>query len=575
MRLQDAIRLATRTPDPESPRRKMRLLCGFTPSYLEVFVKAYAVQRLAAAMEIETGLFGNLLNSIEQASAKASCETAVVVEWADIDPRLGFRHSGGWGREVQQDIAAGAIPAFGRLLDSLRKLAASGPVALAGPTLPLPPLSHTAGFQASAFELELRKLAADFLAAAAGFPGVRVLDAARLDAFSPPAERLDLKLDLLAGSPYTIEHASALGRLILETVFPPPPRKGLITDLDDTLWEGILGEQGSDGVFWDLEHRSQIHGLYQQSLAVLAENGVLVGVATKNDPALVEQALSRPDLLIPRQRLFPIMAGWGPKSESVGRILAAWNIAPDSVIFIDDSPMELAEVQSRHPGIECIRFAKDNPNLVWQTLCELRDRFGKPLLSEEDSFRAASLRAAEQIEPGLRGQDGGQFLRQLGGKVTLDFTKNAEDSRPLELINKTNQFNLNGRRYAESDWRALLQSPDSFLLTVSYLDKFGPLGKIAVVTGVLSGDLCRVGRWVMSCRAFSRRIEFHTLAGLFQRLNCSELRLDFAETGRNGPLREFLASFAALPPGVGEVALTKDVVLGSDLNLPHEVVVCG
>jgi FkbH-like protein len=300
-----------------------------------------------------------------------------------------------------------------------------------------------------------------------------------------------------------------------------------------------------------------------------------VGVATKNDPALVEQALNRPDLLIPRQRLFPIMAGWGPKSESVGRILAAWNIAPDSVIFIDDSPMELAEVQSRHPGIECLRFAKDNPNLVWETLCELRDRFGKPLLSEEDSFRAASLRAAEQIEPGLRGQDGGQFLRQLGGKVTLDFTKNAEDSRPLELINKTNQFNLNGRRYAESDWRALLQSPDGFLLTVSYLDKFGPLGKIAVVTGVLSGDLCRVGRWVMSCRAFSRRIEFHTLVGLFQRLNCSELRLDFAETERNGPLREFLASFAALPAGAGDVALTKDVVLGSDLNLPHEVVVCG
>jgi FkbH-like protein len=269
------------------------------------------------------------------------------------------------------------------------------------------------------------------------------------------------------------------------------------------------------------------------------------------------------------------MAGWGPKSESVGRILAAWNIAPDSVIFVDDSPMELAEVHSQHPGIECLRFAKGDPNLVWQTLCELRGRFGKPLLSEEDSYRAASLRAAKQIEPGLREQDGGAFLRQLGGRVTLDFAKNAEDSRPLDLINKTNQFNLNGKRYAESDWRAFLQSPDSFLLTVSYADKFGPLGKIAVVAGVRSGDLCRVGRWVMSCRAFSRRIEFHTLAGLFERLHCSELRLDFGETGRNAPLREFLACFAVLPPGAGEVALTKDAVLGSDLILPHEVAVCG
>lgn len=552
----------------------MRLLCGFTPSYLEVFVKACAAGRLAVVIEIETGLFGDLLGGIERASPKPGCESAVVVEWADIDPRLGFRHSGGWGREVQRDISLGAVLAFGRLLDGVRTLAASGPVALAGPTLPFPPLSHTPVSQASAFELGLRKLAAEFLAAAAGFPGVRVLDAARLDALSPPARRLDLKLDLLAGSPYSIEHASALGEMLVETLFPPTSRKGLITDLDDTFWDGILGELGSDGVFWDLEHRSQLHGLYQQTLAVLAENGVLVGVATKNDPALVEQALNRQDLLIPRERLFPIVAGWGPKSESVGRILAAWNIAPDSVIFIDDSPMELAEVHSQHPAIECLRFAKDDPNLVWQTLRELRGRFGKPLLSEEDSYRVASLRASQQIEPGLRGQDRGEFLCQLGGRVTLNFAKNADDSRPLELINKTNQFNLNGRRYAESDWRALLQSPDSFVLTVSYADKFGPLGKIAVVAGVRCGDLCRVGSWVMSCRAFSRRIEFHTLAGLFERLTCSELRLDFAATGRNGPLMEFLASFAALPPDAGEVVLAKDVVVGPDFILPHEVAVC-
>jgi FkbH-like protein len=575
MRLQDAICLATRTPGPNAPVRKIRLFCGFTPSYVEVFLKAVAASRWGGALEVETGLFGDLANSIERAAARQSAETAVIVEWADIDARLGFRSGGGWGREARKDMVAGAAGSFNRLLDGIRKLAASSTVIVCGPTLPLPPISHTAGCQADAFELEMRKLAAEFREAVGGVPGVRVLAPARLEALSPPDKRLDLKLDLLSGAPYTVEHASAVGTLIGEALFPPPPRKGLITDLDDTLWNGILGEQGCDGIFWDLEHGSQIHGLYQQALAVLAENGVLVGIATKNEPELVERALNRSDLLIPRDRLFPVAAGWGPKSESVERILAAWNIAADSAVFIDDSPTELAEVQSKHPGIECIRFDKNHPNLVWEMLLGLRDRFGKPVLSAEDSYRAVSLRAASEIGPRLDGQDSGEFLRQLGGTVTLDFRKEASGPRALELVNKTNQFNLNGRRYAEGEWGGLLHDPDSFVLTVSYGDKFGPLGRIAVVAGAKDGGLCRIGCWVMSCRAFSRCIEFHTLAGLFERFQCQELRLDFAETGRNGPLREFLALFAAVPQGAGGIMLAREAVQKLDLQLPHEVVVCG
>ena len=135
---------------------------------------------------------------------------------------------------------------------------------------------------------------------------------------------------------------------------PPAPRKGIVTDLDDTLWSGLAGEIGPEGVSWDLASHSQLHGLYQKLLAALAEEGVLIGVASKNDPAVVERTFEREDLLLRADRIFPVEAHWGAKSGSIERILRTWNISADSVVFVDDSAMELAEVAAAHPGMECL-----------------------------------------------------------------------------------------------------------------------------------------------------------------------------------------------------------------------------
>src|SRR5258708_40172043 len=105
--------------------------------------------------------------------------------------------------------------------------------------------------------------------------------------------RLDVQSELLSGFPYQLSHASALAELLAALVRNPIAKKGLITDLDDTLWAGILGESGVDGISWHLEQKAHIHGLNQQFLASLASAGVLIAVASKNDPALVEQAFER------------------------------------------------------------------------------------------------------------------------------------------------------------------------------------------------------------------------------------------------------------------------------------------
>jgi len=289
--------------------------------------------------------------------------------------------------------------------------------------------------------------------------------------------------------------------------------------------------------------------MYQQFVASLASAGVLTAVASKNDPALVEQAFAREDLLIAKQSLYPIDAHWGPKSESVHRILKTWNVAADSVVFVDDSPMELAEVNAAFPEMECLVFPKSDPQALWQLLRRLRDLFGKSIVSEEDSIRLQSIRAAAALPGSSNGDTNSldSFLQDAQATVVFTFGKQKDDHRAFELINKTNQFNLNGKRLNETSWATYLDDRATFLMTVSYEDKYGPLGKIAVLLGRVQGTIAKINYWVMSCRAFSRRIEQQCLNWLFEEFDLQEIHLDYQQTERNKPIHDFLSSVTATP----------------------------
>ena len=551
MKLLEALAIINNTQRGQ-PQRIFFLACGFTPLHLLTFLKAHLqLQFFDSKIEIETGLYGDLPGNLARIQTASLAGAAVVIEWADLDSRLGIRQLGGWSPNILPGIVSSVEAMLRRLEAGIAQL--SCPVAVSLPSLPLPPIAFTAGWQASDFELQLRELLARFALSVSGRPRVRILNQQRLDRLSAPADRFDVKSELLTGFPFRQEHADKLAQMLAALLRNASPKKGLITDLDDTLWKGILGEVGVEGVSWDLAQHSQVHGVYQQFLSALADRGVLIGVASKNDPALVAQAFERSDLLIPRDRIFPLEVHWNQKSQSVTRILKTWNIGPDSVVFLDDSPMELAEVKAAHPEIYCRLFPKSDPAAVFALLEELRDLFGKSALSEEDQIRRESLRRAGALE---KTADTGSntlddFLRQADSVVTFDFRKDSGDTRAFELVNKTNQFNLNGKRYTESEWDCYLQREDTFLAAVSYRDKFGPLGKIAVLLGRRGPERCclAIDTWVMSCRAFSRRIEHQCVRRLFQTFEVEELVLDFFQTPRNGPLTEFLGSFAPPQPG--------------------------
>jgi FkbH-like protein len=407
----------------------------------------------------------------------------------------------------------------------------------------LPPAFHTSGWQASEAELALDELVAAFALKIAVHPSVLLVNGQKLNRISPPDTRYDFRSDLHTGFPYTLAHADALGYALATLLQFPQPKKGLVTDLDDTFWSGLVGEIGAEQVSWDLTSHSQLHGLYQQLLGALADQGVLLAIASKNSPEVVEQALARPDLGIARDKIFPVEVHWNAKSGSVERILRTWNIGADSIVFVDDNPMELEEVKSAHPGVECLRFPKGDYPAGLALLQRLRDLFGKTRIAEEDAFRLESIRRSQEFlqmrESAGTAED---FLANADAIITLEYDPPSSDKRIVELVNKTNQFNLNGVRYSEAEWQQLSKEPGSFVIAVSYQDKFGPLGKVAVLRGRHEKNLVRVQSWVMSCRAFSRRIEYQCLLELFRQFTASKIVFDFQPTAKNGPIQDFLAA---------------------------------
>jgi FkbH-like protein len=527
------------------------LATGLNPLHLKTFLAAELSLLFAdRTIEISDGLYGDLLGNLDRLT-KAEAEIGfVLVEWPDFDPRLGIRSTARWTTSELADIVSTARVQASHIQRAIEETCQRLSLVVCFPTLPLPPISFVPGWQAGSFELDLRAIAQTITSKVSQYYQVRVLSPQRIDLLSPLRERLDIKSEIDTGFPFQLPHASALANCLARLAQWSVPKKGLITDLEDTLWRGIVGEVGIDRISWNLDHHSQMHALYQRFLGALASEGVLIGVASKNDPSLVEEALHRKDLSLSPSAIFPVEASWGPKSQSVTRILRTWNVGPDSVVFVDDSPLELAEVKASHPEVECLQFPTKDSAAVYDLLLRLRDMFGKSAILAEDSIRMESIRRSPKKAEGrdLAAVAQRGFFESVGAEMNFNFSKAPLDPRALALVNKSNQFNLNGKRYTDASWQNYLLDPASLLLLVSYRDKFGPLGKVAVLTGYRKGKKMIVNTWVLSCRAFSRQLEYKCLTELFTKFDIDEIEFEYLRTDRNGPLRDFLCAIMGVDP---------------------------
>jgi len=572
MKLAEALNLVMRMRSRGGNLLPCCIAAGINPLHLKTFLTAeLSLLCPDQTVEIREGIYGDLVGNVRRLSIGDDLEFgAVLIEWTDLDPRLGVRSAAKWSNSELSDILTTAKGRSSRLRQAIEEVGLHLPLTICFPSLPLPPYSFASSWQMSEFELDLRTIVQSLASDVCRLAGVGVLSSQSLDQQSPMAARLDIESDIRTGFPYSLSHASALAALLAQFAKRPVPKKGLITDLDDTLWRGILGEIGIGGISWDLEHGSQMHAFYQRFIGALASEGVLIGIASKNDHGLVEEALRRSDLALSPTMFFPVEARWTPKSQSVARILKTWNVGSESVVFIDDSPFELEEVNLAFPNIECVRFPTKDNTAIYNLTLHLRNLFGKRTVFEEDTIRLESIRRAHSDANVNAGASLTEPLDHTETEITFNSGKTPPDPRALELVNKTNQFNLNGQRYSEASWHRLLLDPNSFLLVASYRDKFGPLGKIAVIAGHRYKRKLTINTWVMSCRAFSRRVEYRCLVELIAQFDPEEIEFQYARTERNEPLHNFLGEILGTSPSPGCAVSRKMAEIRADASLNRQ-----
>ena len=283
-------------------------------------------------------------------------------------------------------------------------------------------------------------------------------------------------------------------------------KKGLVLDLDNTLWGGVIGEVGAEGVELSTETPAGMaYSEFQQYLRQLEDLGILLNVASKNEESIALTGFERDDSPLKRKDFLCFKANWEPKSENIAKIAQEINILPESLVFVDDNPAEREIVRQQLPAVTIASF--DSPEGMIAAL-DRAGYFEITALSADDAKRNEMYR--QNLQRAAAQQSFGSYedyLRSLEMTAEMGAFDQPHAERITQLINKTNQFNLTTRRYTAQEVEALLSNPDAVTLYGRLIDKFGDNGLVSAMIGTVEGERCTVDLWIMSCRVFKRNLE--------------------------------------------------------------------
>jgi FkbH-like protein len=424
-------------------------------------------------------------------------------------------------------------------------------------------LDSTTGRSLFAWTMELNA-ALRRTATAAG--SVYVIGAARLAASHDLASWRDGRMWYLAHAGINPKKFPILAAQIARSfaALRRPAAKCLVLDLDNTLWGGVLGDVGADGILCaDTDYPANAFADFQRAVLALRSRGILLAVASKNDASLVEEAFARrADMPLRREHVSDWEVLWGPKPESLQRIASRLNIGLDSLVFLDDNPAEVDLVRMSVPQVRAY-LMPSRPEQFVDFLAQLED-FDQLEISAEDLRRAAMYAVRKkQADLAAAATDLESFYRSLGTVLEPEPAGPANLDRIVQLIGKTNQFNLATRRH---DKAVLLErtAGGSELWAFRASDVHGDHGIIGVALLDFEGDVCTVDTLLMSCRVIGRTLETAILHFLEKRAfsrGAAVLRGEYLPTAKNGPCRDFYGShgFSATAADGDAVLWTKSV----------------
>ncbi|MFO1325293.1 MAG: HAD-IIIC family phosphatase [Burkholderiales bacterium] len=345
---------------------------------------------------------------------------------------------------------------------------------------------------------------------------------------------------------YSIELLDEYARCVVAgtRAFGTAYRKALVLDCDNTLWGGVIGEDLASGIKLDpFDYPGNVFWRIQHEIAALERQGVLVCLASKNNPGDVDAVLrDHPHMVLRDRHLAVKMLNWDTKDASLRRISEELNIGLDSLVFVDDSAFECELVRSRLPMVRVYEVPKalaDYPRMF----DEVKAQFlaAGPRAQDAGKTDQYRMRAAAQSERArFASQD--EYLASLGIKVVIRC--NALDAAPRisELTQKSNQFNLTTRRYTQAQILELMKDPQAAVYSFSVADRFGDSGLTGVAILRLAGATASVDSFLMSCRIIGRGIEaavFDAVVAAAGRHGASVLDAEYLPTAKNAQVEDF------------------------------------
>lgn len=318
-------------------------------------------------------------------------------------------------------------------------------------------------------------------------------------------------------------------------------KKALVLDLDNTLWGGIVGDDGVEGLQLGQEtSMGQVYDEFQGYIKAHKDIGVLLNIDSKNDEANALAGLAHPDATLRAEDFVVIKANWDPKSINLSNIAKELNLGEDSLVFVDDNPAEREIIRQQNPSVAVPEITSAEQYIK---ILDHAGFFEVTKISEDDKKRndmyKANMQRAKQEEIFA---DYGEYLKSLEMTATIKAFEPVYNARIAQLTNKSNQFNLTTRRYSQADIENFAADAGYITLYGKLEDKFGDNGVVSVVIGRIEGRILHIDLWLMSCRVLKRDMEYAMMDVLMKK--CKAQGIDkvygyYYKTAKNNMVKDF------------------------------------
>ncbi|HOO56658.1 MAG TPA: HAD-IIIC family phosphatase [bacterium] len=531
------------------PAFSVAFLSNVTMEPVFPFIKYFLCRERFAPAIVETG-FDNILQEVSKSESNIYHEDVKLIvlnvkleAFSEILSRE-FMSAGPGSIESEE----------GRLLDyietvieEIRKRSAV-PVALHNFEIPV----FTAGgvydsLDAGSRLNSVRKLNFRLMEKIEKTEGVYIVDADRVQSHIGYDDYFDSRYWHIGRSPYTNRAAEKLSHEYLKILraLYGKTKKCLVLDCDNTLWGGVIGEDGMGGIAVGHTYPGSAFRDFQYAVKELYDRGIMLALCSKNNPADVMQVLEEhPDMVLRKEHFVAFSINWDNKTDGLKEIARELNIGPDSMVFLDDSDFEVSMVKNVLPQVVALKMP-DDPSLYRDMLLSC-GYFDSLVITEEDRNRSGMYFAETKRKSAAGVADSiMDYFESLEMEIEIRFADEYSIPRISQLTQRTNQFNLTTRRYSETDIRNLSRSENADVLSLRLKDKFGDSGIVGAAILRYEGDLCEIDTFLLSCRVIGRGAEDVLLSELFyieDAGRCLKMKGVYAPTEKNGQTLEFYPS---------------------------------